>query len=252
MSSSFVTNGNYLIDLNSGTNTLSIAGAVAITGNLSVTGNTTFSGNILSNSIQNGTSNIKIATANGNITITADAGNTWTFDTGGNLIFPTGLIIDDEGANTRIYQSSGNLKVSANNTATLRLGWSESIAANAGGNVAQIIMNGTSAGQPLNVVVRTGNVSSTTYFWTFDNNGNLSAPGAVSVVGNVSGGNVLTAGAVKTGVFVTGNIPPAAGVGAGARAFVTDADSITFGNLYVGGAANAMPVWSNGTSWYVG
>jgi hypothetical protein len=74
----------------------------------------------------------------------------------------------------------------------------------------------------------------------------------ISVAGNITGGNVLTGGAVKTGSFVTGTIPTAAGVGAGARAFVTDADSITFGNLYVGGAANAMPVWSNGTSWYIG
>ena len=76
--------------------------------------------------------------------------------------------------------------------------------------------------------------------------------GFASVAGNVTGGNVLTVGAVKTGSFVTGTIPAASGVGAGARAFVTDADSITFGNLYVGGAANAMPVWSNGTNWYIG
>ena len=74
----------------------------------------------------------------------------------------------------------------------------------------------------------------------------------VSVAGNVTGGNISTAGLVKTGSFVTGTIPAASGVGAGARAFVTDADSITFGNLYVGGAANAMPVWSNGTNWYIG
>ena len=76
--------------------------------------------------------------------------------------------------------------------------------------------------------------------------------GYANVVGNITGGNVSTAGVVKTGSFVTGTIPTAAGAGAGARAFVTDADSVTFGNLYVGGAANAMPVWSNGTSWYVG
>ena len=88
--------------------------------------------------------------------------------------------------------------------------------------------------------------------WSFGTTGNLTAPGAISAVGNITGGNVSTAGVVKTGSFVTGTIPTAAGAGAGARAFVTDADSVTFGNLYVGGAANAMPVWSNGTSWYVG
>ena len=241
MSSSFVTNSNYLIDLNSGANTLSITGAVAITGNLSVTGNSTFSGNILGNKIQNGASNVNIATANGNITINADVGNTWTFATGGNLTFPSNLIIDNESPNTRIYITSGSLKIRAQTTASIKLGWDEFTGASAVGSLAHVIANGTAAGQPANLVVLTGNSSSTTYQWIFSNTGNLSAPG-----------NISTAGAVKTGSFVTGNIPTAAGVGAGARAFVTDANSGTFGNLYVGGAANAMPVWSNGTSWYVG
>lgn len=118
--------------------------------------------------------------------------------------------------------------------------------------------------------------------WTFDTTGNLTLPGSLvlspntiitgagaspapsingfgtinaitfSASGNVTGGNISTAGLVKTGSFVTGTIPAAAGAGAGARSFVTDADSVTFGNLYVGGAANAMPVWSNGTNWYIG
>ena len=70
MSSSLVTNSNYLIDLNSGANTLSITGAVAITGNLSVSGNSTLSGNILGDRIQNGTTSIDIQTANGNANIT--------------------------------------------------------------------------------------------------------------------------------------------------------------------------------------
>ena len=140
MLSSLVTNGNYLIDLNSGANTLSITGAVAITGNLSVTGNSTFSGNILGNKIQNGTSNVNIATANGNITITADTGNTWTFATGGNLTFPSGMIIDNESPNTRIYQSSGALKIKVGNTGTLKVGWDE--LQSTAGNVAQIIING--------------------------------------------------------------------------------------------------------------
>lgn len=74
----------------------------------------------------------------------------------------------------------------------------------------------------------------------------------ISTTGNVIGGNILTVGVVKTGVFVTGNIPAAAAVGIGARAFVSDADSVSFGNTYVGGAANSMPVFSNGTAWYIG
>lgn len=84
----------------------------------------------------------------------------------------------------------------------------------------------------LTIGARNGNTS---YAWNFDNSGFFTAPGTV-----------------KTGVFVTGNIPSASTAGAGARAFVTDADIGTWGNLYVGGSANAMPVWSNGTNWYIG
>jgi hypothetical protein len=40
--------------------------------------------------IENGTSNVAIATANGNVTVTADSTQTWTFGTSGNLRFPDG------------------------------------------------------------------------------------------------------------------------------------------------------------------
>ena len=53
-------------------------------------------------------------------------------------------------------------------------------------------------------------------------------------------------------MFVTGTIPSASAVGAGARAYVTDATDTTFGTLYTGGAGNSVPVVSNGTSWFIG
>jgi len=160
-------------------------GAPFIGGGNAAIGNFVFTGDAMTISHANSTLSIT-GNGTGNVNVTAGV-NVWTFDTGGNLTFPTGLIIDDEGANTRIYQSSGNLKVTANNTATLRLGWSEFIAANAGGNVAQIIMNGTSAGQPQNVVVRVGNSSSTTYSWYFGDNGNLTLPGNTSSINYANG-----------------------------------------------------------------
>jgi hypothetical protein len=40
--------------------------------------------------IENGTSNVAIATANGNVTITSAGAETWTFSTSGNLRFPDG------------------------------------------------------------------------------------------------------------------------------------------------------------------
>lgn len=77
--------------------------------------------------------------------------------------------------------------------------------------------------------------------WVFTEDGNLSAPG-----------NVNISGIVKTTVYNITTIPGADVVGAGARAFVTDADNNVFGNAYVGGSGNSMPVFSDGTSWYIG
>jgi hypothetical protein len=64
---------------------------------------------------------------------------------------------------------------------------------------------------------------------------------------------VFTAETVVRTIPVTVSaLPAAATVGAGARAFVTDADSATFGAPAVGGAANSMPVFSDGTGWFIG
>ncbi len=57
---------------------------------------------------------------------------------------------------------------------------------------------------------------------------------------------------VKTTAVTVSQLPSAATVGAGARAFVTDANSTTFNAALVGGGANNMPVFSNGTGWFIG
>lgn len=44
---------------------------------------------------------------------------------------------------------------------------------------------------------------------------------------------------------------PAAGT-AGRRAFVTDANAASFGTTVVGGGANKVPVWDDGTNWRIG
>ena len=167
----FIGNGSQLTGLASGYGNANVVANLAALGSnpVSTTGNITAA-----------TINASVYTAPGNVTVTASA-NTWTFDTSGNLTFPTGMIIDNEGANTRILQNSGALKITANSTASLRMGWTENVGVNAG-NLAQIIMNGTSAGEPGNVVVWTGNLSSTTYYWFFDNKGDLTAPGNISAV----------------------------------------------------------------------
>lgn len=104
--------------------------------------------------------------------------------------------------------------------------------------------------------------------------------GAVSVTGNVSalGGSIIvgTNGALRfgsasefglisapaNGVFrpqtqaggqlTVATLPAAATAGAGARAFVTDANATTFASIVAGGGANGVPVYSDGTNWRIG
>ena len=59
---------------------------------------------------------------------------------------------------------------------------------------------------------------------------------------------------VKTTVYsvATTALPNAATIGAGARAFVSDATSTTFAAAYAGSGANNVPVYSDGTVWRIG
>ena len=168
-------------------------GAPFTAGGNAAIGNFVFTGDAVTIAHANSTLSIT-GNGTGNIQVTSN-GNIWTFDAGGNLLFPNDLRIDNEGPNTRIYQTSGSLKIRAEETASLKLGWDEIFSgnANAGGNVAQIIVNGTSAGQSKNVVVLTGNESTTTYSWRFGNDGNLELPGNTFAV-NYANGNPVVIG----------------------------------------------------------
>jgi hypothetical protein len=55
-----------------------------------------------------------------------------------------------------------------------------------------------------------------------------------------------------TTVFTVATLPSAATSGAGARSFVSDAASPTFGATVVGSGAVTIPVYSDGTNWKVG
>lgn len=52
--------------------------------------------------------------------------------------------------------------------------------------------------------------------------------------------------------YTVATLPSAATVGAGARAFVTNALAPTFGATVVGGGTVNVPVYSDGTNWKVG
>ena len=52
--------------------------------------------------------------------------------------------------------------------------------------------------------------------------------------------------------YTVATLPSAATSGVGARSFVTNALTPTFGATVVGGGAVAVPVYSDGTNWKVG
>jgi hypothetical protein len=52
--------------------------------------------------------------------------------------------------------------------------------------------------------------------------------------------------------YTVATLPSAATMGAGARAFVSDANATTFASVVAGGGANNVPIFSNGTNWLIG
>jgi hypothetical protein len=76
--------------------------------------------------------------------------------------------------------------------------------------------------------------------------------------GNITGANVISANSVTVTTFVRTQpvafaaLPTAAAAGAGARAFITDGNTTTFASAVTGGSIYYIPVFSNGTGWYVG
>ena len=64
----------------------------------------------------------------------------------------------------------------------------------------------------------------------------------------ISGSLTLTA-PLKTQASTVSGLPSASGSGAGARSFVSDAVSCTFGATVSGGGSTPCPVWSDGSAW---
>lgn len=195
----------------------------------------------------------------GNIVINSNdaVGNSaqWTFGTDGVATLPGEGIL--QSINDTVTLRS--LNTTTGNANSVYLGTSGGLGFNdqaIGGNWLEIFRNG--AEPEIRVPVGRGNLNiqtaqgNTAYNWTFDNTSNLTVPGDILGANVIAANTFSAAGVVKTGVFVTGNIPSAATAGAGARALVTDADTITFANLYVGSSSNTVPVWSNGTNWHIG
>lgn len=64
--------------------------------------------------------------------------------------------------------------------------------------------------------------------------------------------NMLTTSVVKTTPTTYSALPNASSVGAGARAYITDGNSITFMSTVGGSGSNSIPIHSDGINWVVG
>jgi fibronectin-binding autotransporter adhesin len=158
---------------------------VQINGDLTVTGNATLTGNILGDRIQNGTTLIDIQVASGNANVTiggtsnvAVFANTGAYITG--LISATGNITGNY-----LFGNGSLLTGIITSVANINSGTSNVTVVSSGGNIT------TGIGGTSNVVV----VATTGQYVT----------GVTSVSGNVTGGNLLTAGIISTaGNIITG------------------------------------------------
>jgi hypothetical protein len=150
--------------------------------------------------------------------------------TGGNIntegsVSATGTITGGNLSTAGTVSATGN--VTANNIST-------------GNVVATRVQNGG------NLEIRS-NVAGTPRTWTFDAIGDFNLP----VGGNISGSGYVTAVRVITDPRPLANLTPVAG----GRAFVSDGNLVAAGNFGVeigGGGANTVPVYSDGTNWYIG
>jgi hypothetical protein len=207
-------------------------GLVAITGDLSVTGNATLSGNILGDRVQNGTTSFDIQTPSGNANITiGGTSNVAVFSTtGANITGTLGVSGNITGGNLSGTSIVGTLTTAAqtNITSVGTLGALTVTGNVTGGNLktaSVTIGNGPISG--LTTISASGNanvgnlgaatVVATTLTGTLSTAAqtNITSVGTLSsltVTGNVTGGNLITAGLVslssitKTGSNGVGNI----------------------------------------------
>lgn len=84
------------------------------------------------------------------------------------------------------------------------------------------------------------------YEWDFNNDGSFTVPGNIQALGEV----------ISSGEFISNPRPLAnLAISPGARAFASDANLVAAGNFgaqVAGGGSNTVPIWSDGTNWYIG
>lgn len=216
------------------TGALVVVGGIGSQGNLYLGGMLNAVGNISGNyfvgngrlltgidttQIQNGTSNVRIANADGNATVAVAGNNIVTVSSTGAEI--TGNISASNISSSNGLTAVGNI-----------VGGNLSITSNiAGGNLSL-----TGAGTVGTTLSVTGNVTG----------GNIETAGLLSVTGNISGGNIVTTGLTNTGILwaSVATISTLANITASTAATSTVTGSLktagglgVVGNAHIGGQA---------------
>ena len=164
---------NAAVSVNDGSNVVAVTGSMSVAGDITVSGNATITGNIATNQINNGGSAVQILSTNGNVTIDVGSTNDLAIFTATSLnvlgnILPQANITYDLGSTTSRWKDlwlsnstiyMGNAQISANATS--------------------LVFTNPQGGQ----TVFAGATSSLT-------------GATVSVTGNITGGNVTTAGII--------------------------------------------------------
>ena len=164
---------------------------------------------------------------------------------------------DTTGKNLNFVDDNGQYNVVTSFPESHDSGWKaktvtdDTIPTPAPKSVTILKQDGTTVGVISNSAFTASKTDSTTTF-VLSGTSTFALVKGLSIIGNISSTGTVSSGMIKTDVYVTGTIPSAASAGAGARAFVSDATSLTFGTAYVGGSTNNAPVWSNGTGWFIG
>ena len=215
---------------------LSVHGDINTIGDISATGNVT-GGNI---------------SATGNVT-------------GGNIAIPAGKKIygdfSSSPATRTVFQTSvansttlvGAMPSGTDTTAGFG-GYNSSDVGNAGvlaivATSSNVLLRSTKTGTAsyLPISIETGGVTRV----IFDINGNVGIGNTAPVDTLSVGGNAYVSGAVKTTPTALANLTAVAG----ARAFINNANLVAasnFGTLVGSGGSNVVPVWSDGSNWYIG
>jgi hypothetical protein len=179
----------------------------------------------------------------------------WTFDDTGNLTAP-GVVTASEfstsGSGGDITMSSGNITganvVSANTVSSTGNVTGVYIKGNGSELTnlpAPVVTQDIASNGAMSIMTYDGNIKYASYATVEPSSGNIAG-------GNIStSGNVTTAGSVVTTPIALANLTAIAG----GRAFVNNGNLAAVGNFgaQIGsGGSNIVPVWSDGTNWYIG